>query len=630
MSWLRIAATVTALIALALVPAAAQAAVTGSDITGWTQANPAAPANDPYLISFDNNPTTLSVTGTAVGTGTVDVVCYFGSPGSLQDAVLESAVTVTGGKFTASNQHLQNIAGHACRLRAVPTGAEGTSDTSDFAGPDVAVSEAALPVATISGTGLNVGTPYNDYVNDVTLTGYAAWGSPGITPSTSEVGCGGPFAAPIDSDFDVGNFAVDCVGSLLSNDLGAFGGRSEVQIDGHNAYDPGSAQALFAAANGHAASQNLSGFPTNLTDHVTWDPTTGLLSSQSDESWVECNGPNEQIQTFATCPSFVNSGVELDRDITTSDGGRVVTMTDTWSSTDGKAHALDLLYDDYDGLSGVASGDRGYQFPGQTGFSEFGGGTDVPGPGSAPGSILMRTNVTAPDGSTSEAAGAITFGTAPSEFRFVSNNEFEEHNVLVVPAGGSASLSYVYSVGYSVADATQLALAAQDQFEPPSVVIGPLSSGTTVSSPSTTLSGIASAGSGIKSLVVGGQPVPMASDGTWSVQVPLNPGTNTITALATDGAGETAQQQVAVVYNAPAPSPSPSSSPPVKCRVPKTKGMKLNAAEKALRRAHCKVGKVKRANSRTVRSGHVASTAPRAGRVLKPGTKVELFVSKGR
>jgi hypothetical protein len=623
MPWLRIAATVTALLAMAVAPAAAEAAVTSSSITGWTQANPSAPANDPYLISFDNNPTTLTVTGTAVGTGTVDVVCYFGSPGSVQDAVLESAVTVTSGKFTASNQHLQSIAGHACRLRAVPTGAEGTSDTSDFAGPNVAVSEAALPVATI-GSGLNSGTPYNDYVNDVTLTGYAAWGSPGITPAANEVGCGGPFAAPIDSYFDVGNFAVDCMGSLLSNDLDAFGGRSEVQIDGHNAYDPGSAQALFAAAGGHVASQNLPGFPTDLTDHVTWDPTTGLLSSQSEESWVECSGGNEQVQTFLTCPNFVNSGVQLARTITTSDGGRVVTMTDTWSSTDGKPHSLDLLYDDYVGLFGAATGDRGYEFPGQTGFSEFGPGTDIPGPSSAPGSILVRTNVTAADGSPSEAAGAITFGTAPSEFRFASNNEFEEHNVLQVPGGGSASLSYVYSVGYSVADVSQLALTAQDRFVPPSVVIGSAASGTATSTATATLSGTAGAGSGIQSLVVDGQSVPVASNGTWTAQVPLSSGTNTITAVLTDGAGETAQAQVAIVYNPPAPL-----LPAAKCKVPKTKGMKLKAAEKALRRAHCKVGKVKRQQSRTVRSGRVTSTNPHAGRVLKPGTRIKLFVSKG-
>jgi len=179
---------------------------------------------------------------------------------------------------------------------------------------------------------------------------------------------------------------------------------------------------------------------------------------------------------------------------------------------------------------------------------------------------------------------------------------------------------------------SQLALAAQDRFEPPSVVIGSPTSGTTASAATTTLSGIASAGSGIQSLVVNGQSVPVASDGAWSTEVPLSSGTNMITAVATDAAGATAQAQVAVAYSPPPPPPPPPSplAPPVTCKVPKTKGMKLNAAEKALRRAHCTVGKVKRHKSRTVRSGRVMSTTPRAGRVLKAGTKIELFVSKGR
>ncbi len=556
---LRIAVILTALLALAVAPAAARATVTTSQITSWTSSQPGTPANDPYLISFDNpplGPTTLTVKGTAVGTGTVDVVCYSGSGPTVTK--IASAIAVSNGSFNSGPVSLKPIAGSVCRLRAVPVGGDGTGDNSDFAGPGLAVSEAALPVASITGSGLNNGTPYNIYVNDVTFTGTAGWSSPGVTPSPSEVGCGGPFAAPVDAAGDVGNFAIDCTGSLLSNDLGAFGGRSEVQVDGHNAYDPASAQALFAAASGHAASQNLSGFPTGLKGNVTWDPSTGLLTSTTDESWVTCNGPNEVVQTFVTCPNFVNSGVKLERTITTSDGGRVVTMTDTWSSTDGQAHAVDLLGDDFVGVLARDNGVAGYEFPGQSSFSQYAPGTDLPGPSNVPGSILVRTNVTRPDGDPSEAAGAITFGKAPSEFRFVNNNEFEEHNLAVVPAGGSTSLSYIYSVGYSVADVSALALAAQDRFEPPSVVIGSPASGTAVSTPTVTVSGVAAAGSGITALAVGGQTVPVGSNGAWTAQVPLSQGTNTITALATDAAGATAQAQMAVVYNPTSPL-SPAS-----------------------------------------------------------------------
>ena len=519
---------------------------------------------------------------------------------------------------------LKTIAGQACRLRAIPAGGESTDDNDSFSGPQVAISEAALPLTIPSGPYQN--TPYNFYVKDVTFTGVATWSAAGTPikslPSPYTDACGGPEAAPIDPAFDVSNFAIDCTGSLLSDDLGAFGGRSEVQIDGRNAYDPAAAESLFSSI-----SQNVRGFPNTLGASVAWDPTTGLISSRSTEPWVECNGPNEENPTAASCPAFVDSGVQLHRTITTSDGGRVVTMNDTWSSTDGKAHSLNLLYDDAIGvLTEPPDGEPGYEFPGQTAFSPYAAGNTLPGPSSAPASILVRSNVTAPDGDPNEADGAITFGGAPSEFVFSANEDFEEHNVLVVPAGGTASLSYIYSVGYSVADVTGMALAAQDRFEPPSVVIGSPAGGTTTSSPTVTVSGVTGAGSGIASLVVGGQQVPVAPDGSWTAQVPLSPGTNTITALATDGAGATAQEQVAVVYNPP-PQPPP---PPAKCRVPRLKGKNLAAAERALRQARCRVGKIKHVKSRTVRKGHVMSASPTGGHTFAAGHKVELFVSKGR
>ena len=629
---LRIAAIVTALVALAVAPAAARATVTSTQITTWTTDSPAT-SNNPYLISLDNPPdaTTVTVSGIAPGANVgdeVDVVCYYGAAPSVAKLAGPFAVTLQHGvlSFTTGAVPLKPIAGHACRLRAIPAFSESGPELDNFAAQQVAVSEAARPLA-ISG-GPNASAPFNYYVNDVTFTGYAVWSAAGTPfqslPTPYKNACGGPEAAPIDPAYDVGNFAIDCTGSLLSDDLGAFGGRSEVQVDGRDAYDPAAAQSLFTT--GTPLSQNLPGFPQGLKDGIGWDPTTGLITSQATEPFVECDGPNQEKPTAATCPSFVDSGVQLERDITTSDGGRVVTMNDTWTSMDGKAHALDLLYDNAIGVvTTPPDGEPGYEFPGQSGFSPYAAGSTLPGPSSAPGSVLVHTNVSAPDGDPSEAVGALTFADAPSEFSFTADDDFEQHNVVVVPAGGSTTLSYVYSVGYTVADVTALALAAQDRFQPPSVVIGTPAGGTTVSTATATLSGITSAGSGITSLVVGGQRVSVAPNGAWTAQVPLSPGTNTITAVATDAAGATAQAQVPIVYN-----PPPAPPAPVRCKVPRTKGMKLAAAEKAVRHAHCKVGKIKHLTSHRVRRGRVMSTIPRAGRGLPAGSKVELFVSKGR
>jgi hypothetical protein len=628
-----------ALAALAIAPAAAQATVTSSTITSWVSTEPNTPANNPYLLYRDNSPVpTLTVSGhaTVAGGGSVDIDCSYGSGPTV--VRLASSVPVNGGTFSASGINFKSLAGHACQLRAFDHLDAGQTSAT---GPQIAVSEAES-VAIPPGQA-NANDPYDFYLNATTLTGTVAWSAPG-TPSPSGINplsCGGPNISPIDSSFNVGAPAIDCAGALMSDDFGAWGGRSEVQVDGHNAYDAAAAQALFAGAH---PSQNLSGFPS-LSTSVQWDPSSGLMSSTSTESWAACTGHDTEVPTFATCPSFTATGVQLKRVISTSDGGRVVTLSDTWSSTDGAPHTIDLLYDDTVGLQSAVP--RGYEFPGQSGFTTHVAGDSVLGASAAPGSILAHTSLTAPDGDPTEAFGAITFSRPPSGFHFVRSGvtpappppapayELEEHQVLQLPAGGSTTLRYIYSVGYTSADVSGLALAAQDQIQPPALGITSPADGATMAAPAVTLAGTTSAGSGIKSLTVAGQTVPVASDGSWSTAVPLNPGANTITALATDGAGATRQAQVTVVYQPPAPS-SASSAPPTpapvlaKCRVPRLKGMKLRAAKKALRKAHCRAGKVKHVSSRKIARGRVMSTKPHANRRLPAGTKIELFVSKGR
>jgi IPT/TIG domain/PASTA domain len=61
------------------------------------------------------------------------------------------------------------------------------------------------------------------------------------------------------------------------------------------------------------------------------------------------------------------------------------------------------------------------------------------------------------------------------------------------------------------------------------------------------------------------------------------------------------------------------------CVVPKLKGKKLKPAKKAIRRADCKPGTVKR---RRGKHGKVLKQSPKPGKVLAPGTKVNLTVGK--
>jgi Glucodextranase, domain B len=608
-----IVAVTLAVSTLATVPAVAQASVTSSSVTQWTSSEAGTPADARYLVSYDNpgHTTLLTVQGTAQGTGNVDIVCYYASGA---DAVFAANVSVNAGVFTTTAP-LHPIAGHVCRLRAVPTGQDGAgNDVSSYAGPQVAISQAGLPSAFVDPTDQKY--PYDFYVVGTTFSAYTGWNAAGSC---------GPYAAPVDSSFGVGNFAIDCMGSLLGDaDLPVGQDRSEVQVDGQNAYDAASAQALFGGT------EDLTGndFPT-LSAHAVSDPTDGLISSQSTEGWAVCASHTASYPPNATnCSTFASAGVQLERTITTSDGGLMITLTDTWSSLDGKAHSLDLLYDDYTGLK-TSNAQRSYEFPGQPGFAAYQAPTILPAPGSAPGSILVHVNA---DGALPEAYGAVTFSQPASGFRFVSNNEFEEHQVLQVPAGGSASLSYVYSTATTAAQVQALALAAQDELEAPVVAVASPANGTTVSSPNVRLTGTAAAGSGITSLSIGGQSVALDPNGNWGADIPLQPGANTITAVATDRAGANAQTQLTVVYQPltqQSSAPPLPAAPPVTCKVPRTKGMKLPAAERAVHLAHCQVGRIRHERSKKERKGRVLSSSPSVGRVYPSGHRIELFVSNG-
>jgi hypothetical protein len=66
------------------------------------------------------------------------------------------------------------------------------------------------------------------------------------------------------------------------------------------------------------------------------------------------------------------------------------------------------------------------------------------------------------------------------------------------------------------------------------------------------------------------------------------------------------------------------------CTVQYVEGMTLSAAKRTIARANCRVGKVRRAYSRTVKRGRVISEKPVALTVLPNRSKVNLVVSRGR
>jgi hypothetical protein len=68
---------------------------------------------------------------------------------------------------------------------------------------------------------------------------------------------------------------------------------------------------------------------------------------------------------------------------------------------------------------------------------------------------------------------------------------------------------------------------------------------------------------------------------------------------------------------------------PPACKVPKVIGKTMAKARAAITRAHCRVGKVTRKTSSSRLKGKVVGQAPKAGKKLRNGAKVNLTVGKG-
>jgi hypothetical protein len=574
---------------------AASAAVTSSNITS--------PSGTLYLQASDDPPTPVqtAVTGTSNGSpgDPLDIRCWFGNGSSVP---LAGGVLVGAGGAFSATAALSKIDAHACRLRAAPT---ASNESAAFAGPRIAVSEFETTGQTsdVVQNGPNAGALVDYVANGVTFSGFGLWDSAGA--------CGARLNT-IDASYAQAIHALDCGGTLLGSD--GFS-RSEIQVDGNNAYDVQGAADLIPRSGGCpptcVGSQDNPGLPT-LAVSQAWNSTNGLESTSTTEGIVECPPPDSfQPPNQVACPSFTPAGVALHRS-TTMLSSNQIEMTDTWSSTDGHAHVVSALYDDEATGSG---GGAGFQFAGASGFSRQAPGDVLPGGASAPGSILVHSNVNAPDGDPSEQYAAITFSTSPSQFVFSAGNQFSEHQAFAVPAGGPATIQYIYSTGTSLEQVQALALAAQDELKSPAVAIVSPPSGTRVKLKSIRVWGTTGAGSGIRSVTVKGRAASIGMNGIWSVRVPVAPGTNTITATATSNAGQTASAQITIVYAK-------------RCVVPKVAGLSLSRAEAGIKAAGCQVGRIEREHA-SVAKGHVVGTKPPAGKKRKAGARVKLIVSSG-
>jgi len=85
-----------------------------------------------------------------------------------------------------------------------------------------------------------------------------------------------------------------------------------------------------------------------------FNEATRQITIHEEDPVVKCSPGTEYPPEFKTggCTSFVSTGVTLVRTWQTSNEDHVAWPTDTWRSTDGAAHAVNVRY--YTELNGSA------------------------------------------------------------------------------------------------------------------------------------------------------------------------------------------------------------------------------------------------------------------------------------
>ena len=576
-------ATAAVALALGLVLAgpASAANFTSSQIT--------TPANESVQIYNINVTNTLHVEGTTSGgDSNADLVCYYGA--TLKRTVATN-VTVTAGAFSVDVPDsgfatlTQPSPKPYCVLRAVPTGdltPHPPTGANDFAGPRILTGR--IQTYTVGGSGPNKNT-VNDY--------FAGVGQrQGYMDLLSFGGCGLDWSfvfdpitlEPSSSLFYCNGWTWYINGCDTASATCTVATQSEIRVDGNNAYAPPAAKRLYDVDATHASAL-LPGYPA-LTFNRTIDPLNGNVHVDETSPIVKCspNGAAFHLMTNdpawnTDCTSFTSAGISVNRTVDIDQDGRRTRFIDVWTNTDSVSHDVESLYDEeFSGDGGTnPSPSFAYSWMDPNNFTSPDLGQTIQGPGdSRPATIFVDGNAGSADTFT-YPQGAVTISPAPTSIHWYTKQGSRYYGTFrfaaTIPAGGTAKVTRTYIDGGSKSDIAAKAAAEQDRFGSPLVAITSPADGTTTDNPSVTVTGTASdPGSGAPGLKVNGEDVTIAGDGTWSKQMTLAQGENTISAVATDGAGNSTTATAKVTFT---PKPTPvvpdKTAPAIALAIAKTK-----------------------------------------------------------
>lgn len=212
-----------------------------------------------------------------------------------------------------------------------------------------------------------------------------------------------------------------------------------------------------------------------------------------------------------------------------------------------------------------------------------------------------------PAGASAFGASKVISSTSTDSYDHVITVDQNGDGIVGIPLGSSGSPTGVSVAVYD---------ASGPRINKPS---GPTSlrAGTKASFSATSLDAFSGVGGESWSFGDGTGP----SSGTTVSHTFDNVGRFTVKVTATDHAGNSSSATLTVTVTAP----------PHRCVVPRLKGKTLSQAKTALRKAHCKLGKVtkpRRPKHRKLRKLVVKRSSPAAGKVKPVGTKVALTLAE--
>jgi hypothetical protein len=421
----RIIARLAPVALLAVLAAPASAAVP-------TRSHISSPAGNPAVfLTTSSSPPHIGVSGTSNGGASpIDLRC----DSSTSVLVHSNLVPNAAGAFslTLTNTEIARIAGRTCALRALPHGLVPRVRTP-FTGPVMAVSSLSLTTA-----------PAGPLVSFSLLNAQTA----GRAGYSSLGGCSLERDSVFAPSFLASNELTRCAARVPSN----IGGRSGLLVDGVNTYATAGVYSFGAAG------------IVPLTYSLSLDPTTGAATLNDIETPLRCASKTAAFPPSATsCPAFVASPIRVARTWVQSANGRTSTVTDTWTSADGRPHVVDVVY-----FSAFDGNPPAFQLAYSAGaWQTLGTGFDVPLPARAPATLYVRPSITQRDNDPSAPAGSLTFGTVPTRIYAADPATLGLEYRRTVPAQGSVRVSFAYSRSTSQNEVGALATVSQQALTPP-------------------------------------------------------------------------------------------------------------------------------------------------------------------